>query len=389
MTKRLRHKLLIICTILIVIIITILSLLPIQIDKNFNRVSNQLLPQLSSRIETFHQSLFVADLHADSLLWNRNLLERNNYGHVDLPRLIEGNVALQGFGVVTKVPRKLNINHNSDNTDQITTLAIAFGWPFNTWNDLTQRAIYQANKLKKFIGKSQGKLILIQNKNDLDTLINQRQKGTKVTGALLGLEGVHAIEGNLDKFNLLYDAGFRLIGLSHFFDNKAVGSAHGIVKGGLTPFGYQLIRQIEAKKAIVDLAHVSTQAIDDILQITSQPVIVSQTGVRGTCDNQRNLTDKQIKDIAAHNGIIGIAMFPKAVCGSTIKDTVKAIKYVANLVGVDYIALGSDFDGVVTTPIDISQMSLITQELINTGFNKEEISKIMGNNLLRLLYKIF
>lgn len=389
MTNRATYKLFIICIFLIATTLIVFSILPNTIDKRFNRVSNSLLPELKPKIKDFHQTLFVADLHADSLLWNRNLLKKNNFGHVDLPRLMEGNVALQGFGVVTKVSNNLNINNNNDNTDRITTLAIAFGWSPSTWNSLTQRAIYQGDKLQKFIAKSQGKLILIRDRKDLDRLVTQRQQGQKIIGALLGLEGIHAIEGNLNNFNLLYESGFRLIGLAHFFDNQAVGSAHGINKGGLTPFGHQLVQQIEIKKAIIDLAHVSPKAIDNILNIATKPVIVSHTGVRGTCNNQRNLTDKEIKGIAATKGVIGIAMFDKAVCGNTIKDTVRAIKYVANLVGVDYVALGSDFDGTVTTPIDISQMSLITQELFDNGFNESEISKIMGKNFLRVLYEIF
>lgn len=363
------------------------AILPTDIDRNFNRVSNLDLPQINTTTQDFHNRLFVADLHADTLLWNRNLLKRNNYGHVDLPRLEAGNVALQGFGVVTKVPKPLKSNRNDNKTDQITSLAIAFGWPPRTWNNLTQRAIYQANKLDKFIKKSQGKLTLIRDRHDLNALIEQRQKGNKITGALLGLEGVHALRGEIKNFDLLYQSGFRLIGLAHFFDNQAVGSAHGIEKGGLTDFGRELILAIEAKGAIVDLAHVSPKGIDRILEIATKPVIVSHTGVRGTCNNQRNLSDEQIKKIATNKGVIGIAMFAKAVCGNSLKDTAKAMKYVTDLVGIDYVSLGSDFDGTVTTPIDASQMSLLTQELLNQDFDREEISKIMGKNFLRLLFE--
>lgn len=385
MLKIFKFRLINFCSVLVIIFPITFAILPTDLDRNFNRVSNLDLPQLNSTTQDFHNRLFVADLHADSLLWNRNLLTRNNHGHVDLPRLEEGNVALQGFGVVTKVPKPLKTDRNDDKTDQITLLAIAFGWPPRTWNNLTQRAIYQAQKLNKFIAKSQGKLILIRDRHDLNNLIEQRQKGKKITGALLGLEGVHALEGDLKNLDLLYQSGFRLIGLAHFFDNQAVGSAQGIEKGGLTDFGKKLILAIETKGAILDLAHVSSEGIDRILEIATKPVIVSHTGVKGTCNNQRNLSDEQIKRIANNNGVIGIAMFAKAVCGNSLKDTAKAIGYVTDLVGIDHVALGSDFDGTVTTPIDVSQMSLLTQELLNQGFDQAEISKIMGKNFLRLL----
>ena len=97
-----------------------------------------------------HRRLIVADLHADSLLWDRNLLQENAWGHVDVPRLIKGNIALQAFSVVTKTPRGLNIERNSAASDNIRLLSFAQRWPPRTWTSLQQRALYQAEKLHSF-----------------------------------------------------------------------------------------------------------------------------------------------------------------------------------------------------------------------------------------------
>ena len=138
-----------------------------------------------------------------------------------------------------------------------------------------------------------------------------------------------------------------MFGFSHFIDNEACGSAHGTEKHGLTEFGKQVVKRVKELNMIVDLAHTSRKSFFDILKITKDvPVIVSHTGVQGTCPGTRNLDDEQIKAIAKTKGVIGIAYFKNAICGNfEPKDIVKAISYVAKLVGVDHVSLGSDFDG--------------------------------------------
>src|SRR5215471_14371361 len=140
---------------------------PGAVEDRMNRVLQPPPYNASAPAQALHKKLIVADLHADSLLWKRNLLERGSRGHVDIPRLGEGNVAIQAFTVVTTSPRNLNIYRNSDNTDQITALAIAQGWPPRTWNSLKERALYQAAKLHELSKESQGKLTLIKSRSDL------------------------------------------------------------------------------------------------------------------------------------------------------------------------------------------------------------------------------
>ena len=358
---------------------------PAQVEKRMNRTLNAPPYPASERAVTLHKKLLVADLHADSLLWARDLLERGARGHVDIPRLIEGNVALQAFTIVTKTPRNQNIENNTADTDNITLLAMAERWPTKAWSSLTERALYQAHKLQQTAERSGGKFTLIRTSAELSAYLDRRIREPQITAGFLGVEGAHALDGNLDNIDRLFDAGVRMMAPTHFFDNDIGGSAHGVEKGGLTDKGREMIRRMEEKKMIVDLAHASPRTIADVLAIATRPVVVSHTGVKGTCDNTRNLSDEQLQAIARTGGVIGIGFWDTAVCGADAGAIARAIRYTANLVGVDHVALGSDNDGAVTVPFDISGVVEITDALLQEGFTDEEVGKIMGRNTLRLL----
>lgn len=361
--------------------------LPGQLEKRLNVALSQPPYLASERATELHKKLLVADLHADSLLWDRDLLDRATRGHVDVPRLIEGNVALQSFTIVTKTPYvwKMNIERNDDSSDNITILAIAERWPTATWSSLTQRALYQAKKLRDTAARSGGKFTLIRTSAELSSYLDRRITEPQITAGFLGVEGAQALDGSLDNIDVLFDAGFRMMSPSHFFDTDIGGSAHGVEKSGLTDKGKEMVRRMEAKRMIVDVAHASAKTIDDVLALATRPVFVSHSGVKGTCDNQRNLSDEQLKGVARTGGVIGIGFWETAVCGTDAKAIAKAIRYTANLVGVDHVGLGSDFDGAVTEPFDTRGLVQITDALLAEGFTDDEIGKIMGRNVLRLL----
>lgn len=340
--------------------------------------------QVSERARKLHDTLLVADMHADALLWNRDLNEDSPIAHVDVPKLIRGNVALQAFTVVTKTPRGMNIERNTPDTDNIFWLDLAQRQPIENLFSLTKRALYQAKKLHDYADASGGKLTVIENKRDLAAYL-ERRKTERITAGWLGIEGAHALDGKLENVDVLYNAGFRMMSPSHFFDNDIGGSAHGVEKGGLTDLGKSVIKRMEEKKMLVDVAHASAKTIDDVLTMATRPVVVSHTGVKGTCDNQRNLSDDQLKRIAATGGVIGIGFWDTAVCGEDAAAIARAIKYAVGIVGADHVGLGSDFDGSVKAPFDTSGDALITDALINEGFSDDDIAKIMGGNVERLL----
>ena len=358
---------------------------PKWMDSDYNAVFSPPPYTASDKARELHRKLLVVDLHADSLLWDRDLLARNSRGHVDIPRLIEGNVALQAFTIVTKVPRGLNIESNSDQSDIITLLAIAERWPIRTWTSLRERALYQARRLHEIAARSNGKFVLILTAADLSKYLERRSQDPGITAGFLGIEGAHALEGDVNNVDVLFAHGIRMMSPSHFFDNEMGGSAHGLSKGGLTDRGKEMIRRMQAKRMLVDLAHASPAVINDVLSISTMPVVVSHTGVKGTCNNTRNLTDEQLKGIAATGGVVGIGYWETAVCAKDARGIARAIRYTANLIGVEHVALGSDFDGAIAAPFDTTGLAQITDALLAEGFSEEEIRLIMGGNAIRLL----
>lgn len=339
---------------------------------------------VSDRAARLHETLFVADMHADSLLWNRDLNADGTVAQADVPKLMRGNVALQAFTVVTKTPRGLNIESNSDSTDNIFLLALAQRQPLENLTSLTKRALWQARRLHEYAAASGGTLTVIENKRDLAAFV-ERRKTQKMVGGWLGIEGAHALDNKLENLDALYNAGFRMISPTHFFDNDLAGSAHGIEKYGLTDKGRELVRRMESRRMLVDIAHASPRAIDDVLAMATRPVVVSHTGVKGTCDNNRNLSDEQLRRVAATGGVIGIGFWDTAVCGEDARSVARAIKYAAGIAGVEHVALGSDFDGSVKVPFDTSGEALITEALIAEGLGDADIALLMGGNVLRLL----
>lgn len=380
-----KKALMLLALLVLLALVAVFAFVPAQVEQSMNRVLNAPPYAASDRAKALHQQLFVADLHADSLLWNRNLLERSARGHVDVPRLIEGNVALQAFTIVSKTPRSMNIEANDGSTDNITLLSVVEMWPPRTWTSLKERALWQAAKLHEYAANSNGKLTLIQSKSDLENYAARRQKEQGITAGFLGIEGAQVLEGNAANVDAMFEAGFRMMAPTHFFDNEIGGSAHGVNKGGLTAVGKEVIQRMEAKKMLVDIAHASSATIDDVLAIATRPVMVSHTGVKGTCNNNRNLSDEQLVRIARTGGVIGIGHWDTAVCGTDAKAIARAIRHAANIAGVDHIGLGSDFDGAVTVPFDTTGLVQITDALLGEGFSEDEIRKIMGGNVLRVL----
>jgi microsomal dipeptidase-like Zn-dependent dipeptidase len=358
-----------------------------NLEQLVNRVSDAPPTKVSIDVARLHNASFVADLHADSLLWNRDLAKRSWTGHVDLPRLRIGNVALQVLTTVTRFPLSANISRTDPRfPDAITLLAVTNFWPMPTWTSLTDRVLYQARKLDD-LAAADSHLVRILRRADLDRVVAARVSDADWIGVVLGIEGAHALDrpSALDE---VYAAGVRLIGLAHFFDNDYAGSAHGIEKGGLTPAGRDLVGAMQKRGIVIDLAHSSAKTIDDVLAIAERPVVVSHTGVKATCDKERNLSDDQIRRIAAGGGVIGIGYWPTAVCGDTAEAIAGAILHAVEVAGVEHVALGSDFDGAVVTPFDASQLNFVTQKLVDAGLGDAAVKRVLGQNTLEVLRQL-
>ena len=351
-------------------------------DRLYNQLDELEDYEISTEAKMLHDQLSIVDLHADNLLWDRNPGTELTHGHVDIPRLKQGNYTLQVFDAVIQTPKNLNYHANTGETDNIRTLAMANRWPITAWYDLTARAIHQSNILHE-AAKFDAGLMIIKSTSDLDYFMKLRKSNSYLIGGLLSIEGLHALENDLKNLDILYDKGYRIMGLVHFFDNEVGGSSAGQNKGGLTDLGKNVIRRMNSKNIIIDLAHASDRLITDVLTLTSQAVIVSHTGVKAIHASPRNLSDEQIIAIANNGGLIGIGFWAEAVGNTHPQDIARSIKYVIELVGVDHVALGSDFDGAVTTSFDSSQIIYITEALLREGLSREQIHQVMGGNALR------
>jgi len=354
-------------------------------DARFNKTPTGPSEPVGERAQAVHEDLMVADLHNDLLLWPRDPLERHDRGHTDVPRLREGGVGLQVFAAVTQVPRGRSYEGtDADALDQIPFLAAAQRWPLRTWTSRRERALYQAQKLRRAVERDE-QLTLLRTQADLENALMRRVNTPDLLSTLLAVEGLHALEGELAAVDTLVDAGYRMMSLTHLHDNALGGSNTGLDKGGLTAFGEEVLARLHEQDVTIDLAHASEALIDDVLARTEEPVIVSHTGVRATCKSPRNLSDRHIRAIAEQGGVIGIGVWERAVCGSTLDATARAMRHVADLVGVEHVALGTDFDGTVSGPVDAPGVPYLTEALLEHDFSVQDIRQITSGNVIRVL----
>lgn len=357
---------------------------PGYLENSMNRIDGKALIPVTPEAEALHKTLQIVDLHSDTLMWKRDLTQLSDRGHEDLVRLQQGNVALQVFSSVSKTPRGQNYDANSAETDNITALAITQLQPVRTWGSLLQRSLFHAEKLDKAVAGSSGRLLKVVDPQGIDRLLEaHRPNGT--VGALLSVEGLQNLEGKVENLDKLHAAGFRMASLTHFFDNEVAGSLHGERKGGLTPLGRRVMARMEELGMIVDIAHCSHECVAEVLARARRPVVSSHGGVQAVCKVNRNLSDDEIRAVARTGGLIGIGYWDAAVCDTSPRSIARAIRHVRDLVGIDHVGLGSDYDGATTVRFDTSKLVQITQALLDEGFSPDDIRAVMGGNALRVI----
>ena len=363
-------------------------ILPPKIDAKMNVVFEHAPYKVSTQAKALHRSLRVADLHADTLLWKRNPLERQTRGQTDFPRLREGNVALQVFATVTFVPGVMQHSGNVMENDQMVKLTFLQKWPKRTHHSIYERAIYQSERLHKAEAEAGDNFIIARTKTDLRKALKARKGNKDMLVGVLATEGAHPLEGKIDNLDNLYDAGFRMIGFQHFFDNKLGGSLHGVSKDGLTPFGKEVVLAIVKKDMMIDVAHSSIKVVEDVLALTDAPMVVSHTGILSFCDHPgRNIPDRLMQKIAHRGGLIGVGYWEMAACDTSPDQIARMIIHGANKFGVESIALGSDFDGAVKTAFDTSELAALTDALLRQGMSEQDIRKVMGENQIAYFLK--
>jgi len=275
----------------------------------------------------------------------------------------------------------LNFDGNDvEAPDDITRLAKAHLWPKRTWDSIYERAAYQAQRLQKLEANKTNNLVIARKASDLE------QPDDVIIGLLL-TEGSHPLDGKLENIDRLYDEGYRIMGLQHFFDNELGGSMHGRSQAGLTEFGRKAVKAMVQKGIIIDIAHSSEAVVREVLSITDAPLMLSHGGVLSHCPrtSNRNLPDDILIEMSQRGSLIGIGYFQGVICDITPNGIAAAIDHAVTVLGSDTIALGSDFDGTVKTTLDTSELAAITQALMDRGMDDTLIRKVMGENAFAFL----
>ncbi|HTK04260.1 MAG TPA: membrane dipeptidase [Candidatus Eisenbacteria bacterium] len=322
-----------------------------------------------------HEAYPAIDLHDDVLMWARwagyDLAKRHRpplpdnrwLGHVDLPRLREGGVGAQFFGLVS-LPVFGHGGCFRAVDEQIDILdAFAAEHPDGMRKTRTAEGIERANR-------------------------------DGAVAALLGIEGAHALEGDADRVGYFAGRGVRYLGLSHFSANATCFPAKGRGRDdsqGLTAFGREVVEACIASGVIVDLAHINKKGFMEacaICRVYGAPVIVSHTGVAGAHEHWRNIDDDQLRAVSSTGGVVGVIFVPNFLGGPGTEAVVKHLRHIVSVVGQDHAALGSDYDGMVTPPADLADISMLpnlTDALLGDRWSAELVGKVLRSNVLRVL----
>ena len=250
----------------------------------------------------------------------------------------------------------------------------------------------RANEVIDYYLKNKENTILIKEKNDIDEVLNNKK-----IGVMLTIENGKAIEDNLNNIDVLYSKGVRVMSINWNEDNLLGTGALTKSKTGLTKLGKEYVKRLEQKNIIIDISHSSEATFWDVMKNTEKTIVATHSCCYNLCNHPRNLKDDQIKAIAKRGGIVGICFcspFLNESKQASVDDIVKHISYVINLVGEDYVGLGTDFDGVteeylVTNITKIKDMKLLIEKLKDYGYSETCINKIMGENWLRVILKNF
>ncbi|MFN8543631.1 MAG: membrane dipeptidase [Candidatus Binatia bacterium] len=336
-------------------------------------------------VQTLHDQAVIVDLHMDPLLTHRDLLRESSAGDADVPRLRQAGVDLAGFGLVSEpVPIlgewgiRLAFRH--------------WGWPPDAASTPRARVLAQLDALDRFLAADPG-LRLVRTRADLDPVRAQR-----VLGIVASLEGAQAFADDPAAMRALHARGVRVVGLTHLRDNDLGGSGSptvplvdsyaGARNGGLTDRGRAILGAMEGLGMTVDLAHASPRTFDDVLAAWAGPVFVSHTAMAALQPGTRNLSDDQVRAIAARGGVIGIMAATNFVGGRHLDRFVDHVLHAVAVAGPDHVSLGLDLDGMITLPDelrDVRDLPRVTQRLHDRGLDDEAIRGILGQNALRFL----
>ncbi|HEY7819100.1 MAG TPA: membrane dipeptidase [Vicinamibacteria bacterium] len=318
--------------------------------------------EISDRARKIHEEAIVIDLHVDSLLWPRDLSRRGEGGHFDFPRMREGGLDAVAFTLPTRFFGVAGLKALHDR------------WPVGAWFSPRARLEQQLEKTGSWT-----ELSLARSASEI-----RRNHAEGKLSYFHGIEGAHALDGDLRRVEELKERGVLFLGLVHLARNEIGGSSAG-ADAGLTELGGELVLEMNRRGVLVDLAHASETTFREASELTAFPPIVSHTGVRAVHDTWRNLSDDEIRAVADRCGVVGVMLSPPALREPSLEEAVRHLEHLIAVGGEDTAAIGSDFDGYTEPPIDASGLPALTELLLRRGHSEERIRKILGENVLRVL----
>jgi membrane dipeptidase len=326
--------------------------------------------------DSLHFNSVVVDMHTDVLdsyfKTGRDFERYSKSGHVDFDRLKTGGVDVQFFVLWPDPKKAAKMSHYN-------------------------QAVRALDTLHHVLKRNPEKIKLAVNTEQINEIISQNK-----IAACIGLEGGTAIDNDLNKLQYFYDRGVRYLGLtwndSPQWASSAADEENPNWRGqrGLSDFGLRVIAKMNELGMMIDVSHSGEKTFYDVLAASQKPVIASHSSVYSICRHRRNLKDDQIKALAKNGGVVFINFYPVFLLNpaelkkrkATVQTIADHIEYVVNLVGDDYVGLGSDFDGVTSLPQgmeDVTKLPAITKELAKRGFSASSIRKILGGNFIRVL----
>lgn len=355
-------------------------------------------------VKSLHNKAVVLDSHCDTpirLLDGADLNIKSDEGHFDFIKMEEGDVDIAFFVLYTS---------NKMEPDSA-----------------TRRALQMLAKTIDQTKKSSGNVTFA---SDIYEALKFLESGKRVI--MVGMENGLPIQEDLSLLRLFAQMGVNYITLTHSGNNAICDSSGSKEKlwNGLSPFGIEVVKEMNRLGILVDVSHISDDAFYDVLKYSKKPVVATHSCCRAICNHPRNLTDQMIKDLAAHGGVIQINFYPPflnkdyadkfwplcevfeeaqlkyksdiafynefkaaeqkmfALPRPSFKEVVNHIDHVVKLVGTKHVGIGSDFDGIEVTPVGLEgadKMEVITQELVKRGYTNDEIINILGGNFIRVL----
>ena len=298
------------------------------------------------------------------------------------------SVALEQRKTLNNLDYSFNINDAFKKAPYIQTLA-AFVHPkylkkqsgFKIANDIIDKFYIEYKE-------NRDKMILVKNGVDFNKVINEKK-----VGAILSIENGSAIDGNLNNVDYFFDKGIRIMSITWNDDNDLGCGALTQNDVGLTDLGKEYIKKLNQGNILVDVSHASEKSFYDVINISNKPIIATHSCVKKLCNHPRNLTDDQIKKIAESGGTIGVCFYNKFLSSNTnatIDDIANHIEYIVELVGINYVSLGTDFEGVEKSELPngisgVLDLDKVFNNLRNRGFKEEDIEKVAGKNFARVL----